>query len=162
MSASNGNRFIPYLMRITQIREETLDVRTLRLEFIDPQVTSSLEWRAGQFGQFSIFGAGECVFTIANPPSRGGQIECTFRDMGKATNALTNLSIGQTVGFRGPYGNYFPMEEWQGRDLLFVGGGIGMAALHAPLQYALDHRQDFGEILILNGARTVADIVYKE
>jgi NAD(P)H-flavin reductase len=54
------------------------------------------------------------------------------------------------------------MEEWQGRDLLFVGGGIGMAALHAPLEFALDHRQDFGEILILNGARTVADIVYKE
>lgn len=162
MSELKENKFRPHLMRIAEAQEETPDVRTLRLEFTDPKVASRLAWQAGQFGHFSIFGAGECVFTIANPPSRKGYIECTFRQMGKVTSALRNLSIGQIVGFRGPYGNHFPMGEWRGRDLLFVGGGIGMAALHAPLQFALDHRSDFGEILILNGARTVADMVYKE
>jgi NAD(P)H-flavin reductase len=156
------NPFIPYLARITETRDETLDVRTLRLEFIDPDVTSNLEWRAGQFGHFSIFGQGESVFTITNAPTRRGFVECTFRDVGKVTNALRALSLGQTVGFRGPYGNWFPMEEWIGKDLIFVGGGLGMAALHAPLQLALDNRSDYGEILVLNGARTVADIVYHD
>ena len=162
MSGPDGNQFLPHLTRITGAREETPDVRTLRLEFVDPEVASRFEWRAGQFGQFSVFGAGESVFTIANPPTRKGYIECTFRQVGKVTAAMRSVTLGQVVGFRGPYGNHFPLEEWRGRDLLFVGGGIGMAALHAPLQFALDHRSDYGEVLVLNGARTVADMVYKE
>ena len=162
MNGQRENLFRPQLMRIAHTSEETPDVRTLRLEFSDGKVPPKFEWRAGQFGQFSVFGAGECVFTIANPPTRGGHIQCTFRQTGKVTSALRNLSLGQSVGFRGPYGNYFPMDDWRGRDLLFVGGGIGMAALHAPLQLALDRRADYGQILVLNGARTVADMVYKE
>ncbi len=156
-----ANPYLPYLTRIAESREETHDVRTLRLEFDDPVIGRDLDWAAGQFGQFSVFGAGECVFTIANSPTRSGHIECTFRAAGKVTEALRTLSVGQPVGFRGPYGNTFPMDDWQGSRLLFVGGGIGMAALHAPLQFALDRRGEFGEILILNGARTVADVVYK-
>lgn len=162
MNDLKGKWFIPHLMRITQVREETHDVRTIRLEFVEPEVASGMEWRAGQFAHFSTFGSGEAVFTIANPPNGDGHIECTFREMGKVTDALGRLSVGQTVGFRGPYGNCFPIEEWKGRDLFFVGGGIGMAAVHAPLQFALDHRDDFGEITVLNGARSVADVVYKD
>jgi NAD(P)H-flavin reductase len=82
--------------------------------------------------------------------------------VGKVTTALRALSVGQAVGFRGPYGNHFAVERWRGRDLSFVGGGIGMAALRAPLCFVLDHREDYGEILVLNGARTVGDIVYAE
>ncbi|MDP6716019.1 MAG: FAD/NAD(P)-binding protein [SAR202 cluster bacterium] len=162
MNGARPNPFMPHLMRIAGTREETSDVRTLRLEFIEPDVASTLQWQAGQFGQFSIFGSGECVFTITNPPTRQGYIECTFREVGKATSALRSRSIGQVVGFRGPYGNSFDMEAWQGKDVTFVGGGIGMAALHAPLQFVLDHRDDYGEILILNGARSVSDVVYKD
>jgi len=153
--------FAPHLMRVADVRGETPDVRTLRLDFVDPGIASSLEWRAGQFGHVSVFGAGESVLTIANPPSRGGHVECTFRDIGKVTGSLGSLSVGQVVGFRGPYGNCFPLSEWRGRDLAFVGGGIGMAAVAAPLRFVLDNRADFGDVLVLNGARTVADLVYK-
>jgi len=153
--------FAPHLMRVADVRGETPDVRTLRLDFVDPGIASSLEWRAGQFGHVSVFGAGESVLTIANPPSRGGHVECTFRDIGKVTGSLGGLSVGQVVGFRGPYGNCFPLSEWRGRDLAFVGGGIGMAAVAAPLRFVLDNRADFGDVLVLNGARTVADLVYK-
>lgn len=162
MSDLATNPYLPHLMRIGEAHEETPDVRSLRLDFIDPTVASSLEWQVGQFGQFSIFGVGESVFTIANPPSRREHIECTFKEMGNVTSALRNLSVGQTVGFRGPYGNSFPVDEWRGKDIAFVGGGIGMAAVHAPLRFVLDHREDFGDVLVLNGARAVADLVYKE
>ncbi len=156
MSASG---YLPQLMRISAQREETSDVRTLRLEQLHP---APLNWRAGQFGMFSVFGLGESAFTIANPPTRGDHIECTFREVGKVTTGLRRLSVGQVIGFRGPYGNSFPVEEWRGKDLIFVGGGMGMAALHAPLRYVLDNRNEYGEVVILNGARGVADLVYTE
>lgn len=154
--------FLPHLVRIAAARDETPDVRTIRLEFLEPDAGRQFQWEAGQFGEFSVFGAGESVFTLANAPTRPGYIECTYRAIGKVSGAIRSLSVGQVLGFRGPYGNRFPVEQWWGRDLLFVGGGIGMAALRSPLQFVLDNRQDFGEIVVLNGARSVADMVYKE
>ena len=154
--------FQPDLVRIAAARDETPDVRTLRLTFLEPEAARRVSWEPGQFGEFSVFGAGESVFTLANAPTRPGYIECTLRGIGKVTDAMRGLSVGQILGFRGPYGNRFPVGEWRGRDLVFVGGGIGMAALRAPLQLVLDHRQDFGEVVVLNGARSVADLVYKE
>lgn len=154
------NGFLPRLMAIAGVREETADVQTLRLEPLLPD--GRLEWRAGQFAFFSVFGAGESAFTIANPPTRPDHIECTFKGLGKVTGALRRLSVGQVVGFRGPYGNSFPVEEWTGRDIAFVGGGLGMAAVAAPLRLVLDRREQFGDVVVLNGARTVADLVYKD
>ncbi|HYA00154.1 MAG TPA: FAD/NAD(P)-binding protein [Candidatus Binatia bacterium] len=152
------NDFLPQLMRVAEARQETADVRTLRLEPVEPD--RELRWRAGQFGLFSVFGAGECALTIANPPTRGGGLECTFRRVGRVTDGLDRVSAGEVVGFRGPYGNSFPVEDWLGRDLVFVGGGIGMAAVAAPLRLVLDRREDFGEVVVLNGARTAADLVF--
>ena len=155
------NRFLPHLVRIAAAREETPDVRTVRLEFMDAGLGREFRWEAGQFAEFSAFGSGESVFTLANAPTRSGYVECTFRAIGRVTHGLRGLSVGQVLGLRGPYGNRFPVEHWRGRDVCFVGGGIGMAALRAPLQYVLDNRGDFGEVVVLNGARTVADMVYK-
>lgn len=152
----------PHLMRIASERDETRDVRTLRLEFLDPAVERDFRWEPGQFGEFSVFGAGEAAFTLANAPTRSGYIECTTRSIGKVTGALRGASVGQVVGFRGPYGNRFPMEQWRGRAIVFVGGGIGMAALRSPLQYVLDHRDDYGDVVVLNGARSTADLVYAD
>lgn len=155
------NPYRPYVMEVREIYDETPDVRTMRLEF-KPGLRNGFEWKAGQFGQFLVFGAGECPFTIANSPTRKDAIECSFKLMGKVTSALREVEVGQPIGFRGPYGNFFPVDEWRNRDLLFVGGGIGMAALRAPLQFVLDNRKEYGDVLILNGARTVSDLVYKE
>ncbi len=149
----------PRLMRIVNAWDETPDVRTLQLQPADDG--PPIRWRPGQFGEFSVFGAGEAVFTMANSPSRDAFVECGFRALGKVTFALRNLAVDQIIGFRGPYGNSFPVDDWRGRDLVFVGGGIGTVALRAPIQWALDHREDYGSIVILNGARSVADLCYQ-
>jgi NAD(P)H-flavin reductase len=125
-------------------------------------------WRPGQFGQFTVFGVGESVFALAGTPWHlsGGDaqatIECTFRAVGKVTHALRALSPGDIVGVRGPYGNWFPIDRWRGRDIVFIGGGIGMAALRSALLEVLGRRSEFGDVVVLNGARTVADLVYRE
>jgi NAD(P)H-flavin reductase len=154
--------FLPHLVRVAATRDETADVRTLRLEFLDAEAGRRFRWQPGQFAEYSVFGAGEAVFTLANSPTRDRYVECTLRAVGKVTGAIRALSVGQVMGLRGPYGNRFPVEEWRGHDLLFVAGGIGMAALRSPLQYVLDHRGEYGEVTLLNGARSAGDLVYGE
>jgi NAD(P)H-flavin reductase len=157
-----GNIYRPRLMTVEKTRDETPDVRTLRLCFRDDEDADDFAFVPGQFGEYSVFGAGECVFAIANAPADRGHVECSFKLMGKVTSALRDVEVGDAVGFRGPYGNGFPLEDMRGRDMFIAGGGIGMAALRALIEYCLEQRQDFGQITILNGARSVADLVYQE
>src|SRR5512142_936643 len=99
------NVYQPYLMRVAAIIDETPDVKTFRLEFINEEEGKNFKFRAGQFGEYSVFGEGESTFCIASSPTREGYIECTFRGVGKVTEELRRLEKGDTIGVRGPYGN---------------------------------------------------------
>jgi NAD(P)H-flavin reductase len=155
------NIYLPYLVTIEKITQEAPGVKTFRLKFKDEEVARSFEFKAGQFGEYSAFGEGECTFCIASPPTRKGYIECTFREAGKVTTALAGLEEGQTMGFRGPYGNTFPMDEWKGKSLLFIAGGIALPPMRCVIWNALDTRSSYRDINILYGAKSVADLVYK-
>ena len=152
----------PHLMNVAQVRDETADVRSLRLTFADPALADSFAYRAGQFAFYSAFGEGESVFCIASSPTEPGYVECSFKLTGKVTSALRRLSEGDVMGFRGPYGNSFPIDEMVGHNLVFIGGGIGMAPVRSILVNCLDRRAEFGDITILNGARSAADLVYRD
>jgi len=156
------NIYLPHLADITGIRAETPDIKTFTLRFQDEKVRQSFDYKPGQFVEFSVFNEGEAPFCISNSPTRKTGIECSVKKMGKVTQALHELNIGDTVGVRGPYGNGFPVENLKGKKLLFVAGGIGLAPLRSLINYCMDKRDDFGEITIVNGARTSKDLVYKD
>ena len=153
--------YFPYKARIESIIEETSDIKTFRLVFCDPEVAESFTFLPGQFGLYSVFGAGEATFCIASSPTRQGYIECSVKKAGRVTAELHQCNEGNVVGFRGPYGNHFPIEEMKGRNLLFVGGGIGLAPLRSLIWNVLDWRDQFASVAILYGSRSVADLVYK-
>jgi len=155
------NIYKPYLMEIDQIVEETSDVRSFRLKFKNSEEAEKFSFKAGQFGEYSVFGEGESTFCIASPPTRKDYIECTFRKAGRVTNALANLEVGDTVGFRGPYGNTFPIEEWEGKNLLYIAGGIALPPMRCVIWNTIDLRNKYKDITIIYGARSVADLVYK-
>ncbi len=155
------NIYQPHLMTVVDMIDETPDTRTLRLEFVDEALRHSFEFQAGQFGEYSIFGAGESTFCIASSPTRKGFIECSFKSIGKVTTALREVNIGDTVGFRGPYGNSFPLDDWKDKDVVFIAGGIGLAPVRCVIWNVLDRREEFGDVTIVYGARSVADLVYK-
>jgi NAD(P)H-flavin reductase len=102
------------------------------------------------------------VFAITSAPAYHSYVECSFKHVGKVTTALREVNLGDTIGFRGPYGNGFPVDDMRGRNLFFAGGGIGMAALKSLLEHCLQHRDDYGQITVVNGARSVSDLVYKQ
>jgi sulfhydrogenase subunit gamma (sulfur reductase) len=158
---SNDNIYKPSLMQIEQIIEEAPDVFTFKLKFKVKEEGENFTFKAGQFAEYSILGEGESTFCIASSPTRKDFIECTFRKVGRNTSALSNLEVGDTVGFRGPYGNTFPIEEWHGKNLLFIAGGIALPPMRCVIWNTLDLREKYKDITIIYGARTVNDLVYK-
>jgi len=158
---ASQNIYLPYLMKIESITEEAPMVKTFRLKFKNEEEAKNFTFKTGQFGEYTAFGDGECTFCIASSPTRKDYIECTFRQAGKVTSALANLEVGDTMGFRGPYGNVFPIDQWKGKNLLFIAGGIALPPMRSVIWNCLDTRENFKDITILYGARTVNDLVYK-
>lgn len=158
---NQDNMYLPYIMQIEKITDEAPLVKTFRLKFANPEEGEKFSFKAGQFGEYSIFGEGESTFCIASSPTRKDYIECTFRLAGRVTTALTNCEEGDFIGFRGPYGNTFPLDDWKGKNMLFIAGGIGLPPLRCVIWNCLDTRENFKDVTIVYGARTVEDLVYK-
>jgi sulfite reductase subunit B len=107
----------------------------------------------GQFVEVSIFGVGEAPISVSSSPTKRGSFELVVREVGNVTSALHRLDRGDVVGIRGPFGRGFPLQELMGKDILFVGGGIGLVPLRSLINYALDNRSSFNRVIIFFGAR---------
>lgn len=156
------NIYLPDLATIEDIKEETPDIKSFKFVFQDKDLRDSFEHKAGQFVLISSFGVGEATFCIASPAYRNEYIECSVKRLGKVTQALHELDVGDVVGIRGPYGNYFPIDTMKGKNLIFIGGGIGLAPLRPLIWDVLHEKSDFKDITIVYGAKSVADLIYKE
>jgi len=151
--------YTPRLARVKNIVPETRDVRTLRIAFENDD--DLFDFTPGQFLELSVPRAGEATFCIASCPGDEDYIECSVKRVGKVTEAIHMLDPESMVGIRGPYGNGFPVADLKGKDLLFIAGGIGLAPLRSLIRETLRSRDEYGEITILYGARTAADMIYK-
>jgi NAD(P)H-flavin reductase len=156
------NIYLPYRMRIARVTEEAPTVRTFRLEFVNPEDGENFAFRTGQFAEYSVFGEGESTFCLASPHTRTAYVECTFRQAGRVTTALANLEEGDIIGLRGPYGNTFPIDAWKGKNLVFIAGGIALPPMRSVIWSCLDERENYRDITIFYGAKTVNDLVYKQ
>lgn len=156
------NIYKPHIAKVVDVKRETGDIKSFKFEFVDPAVRKNFIWKSGQFLVLSVFGVGEAAFTFANPQTRKDYVECSIRKIGLMTEAIHELEVGDTVGIRGPYGNWFPFDEFKGKNLLYIAGGVGMAALRSPIEYSFDTRKDYKKITILYGARSPMDISYKD
>ncbi len=158
---SEKNIYMPHLMQITDVIDEAPMVKTFRLDFVDEKIREQFSFKTGQFGEYSAIGQGESTFCIASSPTKKDYIECTFRETGKVTTALSMKGKGDVIGFRGPYGNNFPIHEWKGKNLLFIAGGIALPPMRSVIWNCLDLRDDYKDITIVYGAKNVDDLVYK-
>lgn len=116
----------------------------------------------GQFVQVSLLGWGEAPISVASSPTRNGYFELGVRRVGSFTSAMHHLATGDRVGIRGPYGRPFELKKLQGRDLLLISGGCGLAPMRSLIQYCEDRPEEFGRLAILYGARSVEDTLFKD
>jgi len=152
---------VPRPARIEAIEEETPDVKTFHVAFADSPPSLPFEYGPGQCAMVSVLGTGECMISLSNSPTRVETLDFSIKRMGRVTGVLHEMEVGSPLGIRGPYGNGFPVDEWKGRDLVFIGGGIGLAPLRSIINFVMDRRADYGDVTIIYGARSPADLVFK-
>lgn len=155
-----NNPYLPEMATIQEVIQETVNIKTLRVTLNDQQRMQEFAFQPGQVAQLSVFGTGESTFVINSPPTRKEYLQFSIMRAGEVTTQLHSLKPGDQVGVRAPLGNSFLLQSMQGKDIIFIGGGIGMAPLRTLLLTMLDSRQDFGNISVIYGARTPEDLCY--
>ena len=149
---------IPKVGVITDIRKDTPDVKTFRVVGTDGK--KLFQHMPGQCAMVSIPGVGECMFSITSSPTNEEYMEFSIKKCGCVTEVLHALEVGAQVTVRGPYGRNFPVEEdFKGKDLLFIAGGIGLAPLRSVINYVRHYRSNYGKVVIVYGARSKDDLV---
>lgn len=149
---------VPQVAKLEFVRIDTEDVTTFRI--VSKEGKRPFDFKPGQCAMISIPMIGEAIFSITSSPTEGDYIECSIKKCGVVTDYLHTLEAGDEIGVRGPYGNSFPVEEFKGKDILFIGGGIGLAPLRSVINYVMDKRDEFGLVDIVYGARTSRDLVH--
>jgi len=155
-SSAARNSLVPQPIRISRIRRESADVATLELAPAAP-----FAFAAGQFNMLYAFGLGEVAISISGDPSETGRIVHTVRAVGAVSTAITRLRRDMAIGVRGPYGSFWPVAESEGGDVLIVAGGLGLAPLRPAIYHVLARREHYGRVILLYGARSPADILYR-
>ena len=160
------NPYLPYPARIDEIivENEARDIKTFRLTFDGSKSVAEFEHLPGQFAELSLPGVGEAPFGIASSPTETDYLLFTVKRMGLFTTELHSVEAGTGIGVRGPMGKPFPWDRMAGKDLLIIGGGFAFTTLRAAIKYILEpaNRGDFGSVLVIYGARTPGELMYRE
>jgi NAD(P)H-flavin reductase len=146
----------PYIVR--RVLRETRDTFTLKLEPVNGHPP---RFNPGQFNMLYAFGIGEVPISISGDPEEPRLLTHTIRAVGAVTRAITTIGKGGVLGVRGPYGNGWPLEEAVGSDILIVAGGLGLAPLRPAIYHLQRHREKYGRVVLLYGARTPEDLLYR-
>jgi sulfhydrogenase subunit gamma (sulfur reductase) len=155
------NPYRPDLATVREVIQETGNIRTLRIALHDEAKMRAFTFLPGQVGQLSIFGVGESTFVINSPPSCRDYLQFSIMRVGEVTQRLHQLSVGDQLGVRAPLGKGFCREELEGKHILFIAGGIGMAPLRTLMLSMLDEREKYGDITLIYGARSPLDLCYR-
>lgn len=131
---------------IASIREENSTLRTFYFK-------APLDAQPGQFVMLDVFGQGEKPFSILDADNHG--FSMTIKNVGALTQRLFQMTAGELVSVRGPYGHFFSHNT--GR-VLMVGGGFATP----PLRFQAKILRSLGvEYLVnINGARQEQDLLY--
>jgi sulfhydrogenase subunit gamma (sulfur reductase) len=155
------NPMRPYLGRLVGVNDLATGIRLFQVELTEPEGQATVaRYRPGQFAFVSAFGAGEAPFGIAS--IRGPHLEFAVSALGHVTHTLHALDVGDPIGVRGPLGNWFPLDEVEGHNVVILGAGIGGAPLRPIIQTILDNRADYGDVTIIWAARSPDLLVFTD
>ncbi len=161
---TNENPYIPYNATVEDTWFETggeRAIKTFKVVFDDEEVRKNWSHRPGQCAMIGVLGIGESMISISCSPTEGDFLRFSVMRMGKVTQALHQLETGDKMTVRGPYGNSFPLEEWEGKQILTIGGGIGQAPMRPIVEYVKANYDNYAGLTMIYGARTSGDLCFK-
>jgi len=153
-----GDPMQPEPWRVVRSTPETHDTFTLTLEPVEAGPPFTFE--PGQFNMLFAPGVGEAAISMSGCSGRVKQVAHTLRAVGRVTKSLQRLKRGEVLGLRGPFGTAWPIGHAEGHDVVIVAGGIGLAPLRPAICHILQHRERFGRVNLLFGARSPRDILF--
>ncbi|RKY24470.1 MAG: oxidoreductase [Planctomycetota bacterium] len=151
-----SNPYSPVRATLEDVIDETPNIKTFVLK---PE--REMPFKTGQFIEMTVPGFGEAPFTPSSSPAVTDRMEVTVMRAGTVTELLHKAQPGAVLGLRGPFGKGYPVEEFEGKEILIVGGGVGLAPLRSLLFALFNEMEKFRRVILCYGARTPADIVYK-
>jgi len=155
-----SNPYHPYLGTLVGVDDLATDISLFQVALDDPEERERFTYQPGQFAFVSAFGVGEAPFCLTSTPLRGPVLEFAVNKIGTVTSALHRLGEGDVVGVRGPFGNWFPLDEMKGKHVILLGGGIGGAPLRPVVHTVLDNRADYDKLTILWAARLPSLLIF--
>jgi sulfhydrogenase subunit gamma (sulfur reductase) len=161
---TNMNPYVPYTATIEDTWYETggdRPIKTFKVTLDDAEVRKNWSHRPGQCAMVGLLGVGESMFCISCSPTEGDFLRFSIMRAGKVTQALHQLEAGDKITVRGPLGNSFPMEDWKGKHIITIGGGVGQAPLRPIVEYVRANIEDYASLTAICGARTSGDICFK-
>ncbi|MFC1461894.1 FAD/NAD(P)-binding protein [Verrucomicrobiota bacterium] len=154
---NSSSPYMPIPAKIENIVEETSNIKTF---VVKPE--TPVPFKAGEFIELTVPGVGEAPFTPSSSPAVTDRMEVTIMRVGRITECLHALSPGADVWIRGPFGQPYPLDKFLGKEILIVGGGVGLAPLRALLFALFEDMDKYGKIIVRCGARTPGDIIYRK
>ncbi|MEJ2244508.1 MAG: FAD/NAD(P)-binding protein [Acidobacteriota bacterium] len=149
--------FLPQIGRIVGLADMTAKDRFFRVELETP-----LQHRPGQFVMVSVFGLGEAPISISNGPGQDNSLEMVIRRIGRLTQAIHELKVGDQLGIRGPYGSGFNLDDFYKKDVLFIAGGLGLVPLRSLITPVVEASGRFGRIRLISGCRNPSEELYRD
>lgn len=159
-TAHPHNPWLAHSVRISNMAAAAPGVFNCDLVFEDPAVSEEYSYRPGQFNMLYLPGLGEIAISVSGDPGRRDVVSHTIREAGNVTRALAKMPVGSSIGLRGPFGSHWPVENCVGRNVVLVAGGIGLAPLRPVVCSLLSHRDEFGELTLIIGAREPSGLLY--
>jgi dihydroorotate dehydrogenase electron transfer subunit len=115
----------PQIVEIERIEKYSPDI--WEFTFIEKTIANAAH--PGQFAMLWIPGTDEIPLGFARIEKGANIIGFIVQSVGKGTQKLFQMKVGDRVGLRGPFGNGFDLELWQNRSVQIIGGGVGIAPL---------------------------------
>ena len=146
----------PQKLVITGIREQARITRSF-----DLRAYKAIDFTPGQVAILRVEGQDPAYFAFASAPE-DRDLEVLVKQKVGASNVIYDMCVGDEIELVGIAGHGFRLDEMKGRDLVFVAMGTGVAPLRSALRHVLKRKDEFGQLIVLYGARTPDDFCYRD
>ncbi|HEX3282164.1 MAG TPA: hypothetical protein VHR36_13100 [Pyrinomonadaceae bacterium] len=146
---------------ITAVRDQARAIRSFDLMPAGKSERHEIDFVPGQVAVLSVTGEAPAYFAFASAPE-DMELEVLVKKKVGASDLIFEMQPGERIELLEVAGHGFDLNAQAGKDLVFVAMGTGVAPLRSALRHVLKRKNEFGQLVVLYGARTPDDFCYRD